>query len=67
MDPLQHPVEILHGAEFLHDGPVVGDIVPVIVVGGGIYRRNPDHIDPQVLQVIKMGRNAVQVPDPVSV
>ena len=41
----EQTVEILHRAEFLHDGAVVGDIVPVVMVGRSEERADPDHVD----------------------
>ena len=64
---LEQAVEILHGPEFFHDCPIIGNIIPVVVIGGRINRAHPDCVDAQVLQIIQMGGDPVQIPDPISV
>ncbi len=49
----EHPVKILHRAEFFHDCPVVADIIPVVIIRRLVYGRKPEHIHPQFLQVIQ--------------
>ena len=63
----QQGVKVLHGAEPGVDGPVVGDVVAVVIHGGIHDGAQPQHIDPQVLQIVQPGADAVQVPDAVPV
>lgn len=67
MDPLEQAVKVLHGAELLHDCPVIADIIAVIVVRRIIDRRAPDGIDAQVFEVVELFINTVQVADPIAV
>ena len=64
---VQHAVEILHGSEFCHDITVVRDIVAIVIVGGTVDGREPDHIDPELCQIRKAGGDSVQITDSVPV
>ena len=59
MDFFQHPVKIRHRPEILHNGLVIADIITIIVIGRLIYRRKPDNIRSQLLQIIQLPRNPV--------
>ena len=41
-------IKILHRAEILHDGAVVGDVVAVVIVWRGVDGREPDDIDAEL-------------------
>ena len=58
---------VLHGAEFLHDLLVPGDVVAVVVVGGLIDRREPDGVYAQLFQIVQFLQHPGQVADPVAV
>ena len=58
---------ILHGAEHGIDGPVVGDVIAVVHLGGGTDGRHPDAVDAQIFQIIQPGNDAPQVTDAVAV
>ena len=49
----EHLLEVGHAAELRHDGAVVTDVVAVVVVGRGVDRRQPDHLDAELLQVVQ--------------
>ncbi len=67
VDALKHAVKVLHGAEFRVDPPVIGNIVPVVIVGRGIEGGDPDHVHAQVFQIVQPFRDAVQIADAVPV
>ena len=54
-------------AELVHDVLVVADVVAVVVVGRLVDRRQPDHVDAQVLEIIELADNPAQVADAVAV
>ena len=64
---VKEAVKVLHGPELLHDRLIVADVVPIVIVGRLIDRREPDHIHAQFLQIIQFFRDPVQIPDPVSI
>ncbi len=63
----QHFLPIGQAAEFGHDVLVVADIVAVVVVGRSVNRRQPDHVDAQLFEVIQFVDDAAQVADAVAV
>ena len=63
----QQLVKILHGAELVHDGPVVGDVVAVVVVRRAVDGVEPDHVGAQPLNVVKPLNDTAQIADPVAV
>ncbi len=58
-------VGVGEGAEQVVDGAVVGDVVAVVVLRGGVERREPDRVDAQVAQVGQARGDPGQVADPV--
>ncbi len=63
----EQAVEILQVAIFRINGVIVGYIVAKIVIRGGIYRREPDPVDAQVLQIIQVLNDTCQIPDPIRI
>ena len=63
----QHAVKIRHGAEFVHYGLIVADIISVVIVGRAIYGGEPDDIDSQLFQIIQFLRDPIQVADSVTI
>ena len=63
----QQRVKVRHRTEFVHNILIVADVVSVVVIGGLIHRREPDHVDPQIFQIVQPARNALQIPDTVPV
>ena len=62
-----HGVEVGHGAHLAHDGPIVADVVTVVVVGGLIDRVEPNDVDAEALDVVEAGGNAAQITDAVAI
>src|SRR5260370_4345533 len=60
-------VKILHRSVHRVNRFVVGDVVSEIHLRGGKARRDPDGIDPEILQIIQFRRDAVEVADAVVV
>ena len=67
MSLCQKTVKVLHGAEFVHDRPVVRYIVAVVVIGGLVDRGQPQDIHTEFFQIGQMSSNSVQIPDSVAV
>ena len=67
LDRCQHPVEVGHGAELLHHLAIVANVVSVVGVRRIVVRRQPDHVDAQLLQIVQARRDALQVADPIAV
>ena len=67
LDAGEHGVEVGHGAEVFHDDAVVADVVAVVSVGGGEVGGQPDDIDPEVLEVVEVLRDAFKIADAVAV
>ena len=63
----EHLVKVRHRAELVHDILIVADIIAVVVVGGFIHRREPDHVDAQLLQVIKAAGDTLDIAYAVAV
>ena len=63
----QERVKVLHRAEFIHNGIVIGDVIAVVVIGRTVDRTEPDHVDPKFCKVRDFGTDAVQVADSVPV
>ena len=63
----QHPIEIFHGAELFHDGPIVADVVAVIVVRRAVYRVQPHHIHAQALDVVQLFDDPFEVANAIPV
>ena len=62
-----HPVKILHGSELRHDILIIGDIIPVVIVGGFVNGGQPDYIRAQFLNIVQMLCDSVEIADAVSV
>ena len=60
-------IHILHCAEARVDLVVICDIVSLICKRRKVYRRNPENIDPKILQIIKFFNNSADISDSVSV
>ena len=58
---------VRHSAELVHNVPVVGNVVAVVLVGTLVAGAEPYGVDAKVLQVVQPGENALQVPDAVTV
>ena len=63
----EHLVEVFHRAEFGHDIAVIGDVVAVVVVGGFVDGREPDHVRAELLNIRKSCGDARKVADAVAV
>ena len=63
----QQPVKVGHGAELVHNGLIVADVVAVVVVGGAVDGGEPDYVGAQLLDVVQLAGDAGQVPDAVAV
>ena len=61
------PLHVLHGAELVHDVPVVGDVIAVVVVGALVAGAEPDGVHAQLLQIVQLACDAGQVADAVAV
>ena len=57
-DQLPH---VLHGAEHRVDGPVIGDIIPVVHLGRGKHGREPNEVNAQLGQVVQPLDDSPQV------
>ena len=64
---LQQKIKILHGAEFFHDAPVIGNVVSVVTVGRLIHRGKPQYVHTQIFQIIQLFKNSPQISDSVAV
>ena len=64
---LEQVFKILQIAKFRVDGVVIRNVIAKIDIGGGVDRRHPDAIHPQVSQVVKVLDDAWQVTDAVPV
>ncbi len=60
-------VEVGQRAEHRVDVAVVADVVAVVVLGGAVDRRQPQHVHPQVGQVVEPVEDPAQIADPVAV
>ena len=60
-------VHVRHGAETRIDAVVVSDVVALIRKRRDIAGGQPDDVDPQILQIIKLADDALQIADPVPV
>ena len=67
VNPRQQSFKILHSAELIHDIPVVGNIIAIVVIRGFVTGRQPDHINAQFLQIVQLTDDPGQISDPVSV
>ena len=67
MGLFQHLIEILHRTELFHDRLIIANIISVVVIRRLIHRRQPDHIDAQLLQIIQLGRNSFQISDTIPI
>ena len=64
---LQHLIKVLHGAELFHNRSVITDIIPIVIIGRLIDRRKPDHINPQIFQIVQSLRDPCNITDAVPV
>ncbi len=60
-------VHVLERPELRVHAGVVGDVVAPVVVRRGHRRIQPDAVDPEPLEVVKVRHDALQVADPVAV
>ena len=60
-------IEVRHRAEFRLNRLIIADVIAVIDVRGLVHRRQPNHIDAQLLQVVQPRRHALQIADAVAV
>ena len=67
LDAGEHGVEVSHGTEVGHDGPIVADVVAVVGVGGGEVGREPNDVDAKLLKVIEVLGDTFQVADSIAV
>ena len=67
VDPFKHPVKIIHGSEIFHDSPVIRNIIPVIIIGAGVDRTEPEHVHAECFQIIQVGGDAVKIADAIAV
>ena len=63
----QQRVKVRHRTKFVHNILIVADVVSVVVIGGLIHRREPDHVDPQIFQIVQPADDSLQVADAVAV
>ena len=63
----QQPVEVGQRAEGRVDVLVVADVVPAVVLRGRVDRRQPQHVHPEVAQVVQPRLDPAEVPDAVAV
>ena len=63
----QQPLQILHGAELGVHGPVVADVVAVVIHGAGVNGREPERGHPQLLQIGQLFQDALEVAHSVAV
>ncbi|MNM88468.1 hypothetical protein D3C81_1006850 [compost metagenome] len=64
---LQQLIEILHTSELFHDGLIVRDVIPVIIIGRLEDRTDPNHIDSEVVQIIKLGNDSLKITNTISI
>ena len=69
MSPVKQFIKILHGSKLFHNSPIITDIIAIVIIGRLIDRRHPDHINPQLFQIIQTADNPLQIADsfPVAV
>ena len=63
----EQTIEVLQVPIFGIDGVVIGNIVAEVSIRGRHDGREPDAVDPKVLEIIEALDNAVQVADAVGV
>jgi hypothetical protein len=63
----QHGAEIVEGPVLRMHVLIVGDVVSVVPEGRRIERHQPDGVDPEVADVAELGREALEITDPVVV
>lgn len=63
----QQRVEIRHRSEIRMDVVIIADVITVIGIGGTIYRREPDQIHAQILQMIQPAQNALEIADSIMI
>jgi hypothetical protein len=67
VDGAEQGVEVGERAERRVDALVVGDVVARVVLRRGVHRREPDHVDAELGEVVQARRDPGQVADPVAV
>ena len=65
--PGDHPFQVFHGTVDGVYGPVIRNIVAVVLAWGSVHRADPQHGDPQLRKVIQLFPNAAQVADPIPI
>ncbi|MPM61791.1 hypothetical protein SDC9_108651 [bioreactor metagenome] len=60
-------LHLLHRAEFVKNGFVIGNVIPVVVVRRLVDRRKPDGPDPQILQIIQFFGHTGDIANTVAV
>ena len=63
----QHRLEVVKGAVFGRDVAIIGDVVSEVALRTFVNGRNPDGVDTQPFQIIKLFQHAFQVADAVAV
>ncbi|MNV60331.1 hypothetical protein D3C71_1527910 [compost metagenome] len=67
MHVLEQLLPIGHCPELIHNVAIIADVVAVIVIWRLIDGREPDNIGAKFLNVVKLGYDALKIPDAVSV
>ena len=67
VDVVQEGNEVLHRPEQGVYGPVVADVVAVVLLGRGVDGGEPDRIDSEALQVVEARAHAPQIADAVGI
>ena len=63
----QKAAEILQRTVLWRDAGVIRDVVAAVVLGRWVMRRQPDGVNPQVLQIVEAMEHARQVADAIAV
>jgi len=67
LDAFEQFVEVGHGAELGHNFAVIANVVSVVGIGRVVMRTQPDHVDPEALDVVELGDDAFEVAYAVAV
>ena len=59
--------DVRHRAEFIHNVPVVRNIVAIVNIWAFIARAKPDCIDPKVFQMVQAGDDSLQVTNTIAI
>jgi hypothetical protein len=58
---------VFHGTEFIHNVPVVRNVVSIVHIRAFIAGAKPDCIDPKIFQIVQPGDNSLQVTNTVAI